>query len=101
MFQYPQAYMSQWTKCFNIPILYTTSVSLNTVLCHHHFMETDIKKPFLRWKLLPGSAFSQNLPGKTTAPKQERKLLVKRQITVKSTHKRTEKTSLSITLTFT
>ena len=65
--------MSQWTKCFNIPILYTTSVSFNTVLCHHHFMETDIKKPFLRWKLLPGSVFSQNLPGKTTCTKARKK----------------------------
>ena len=40
---------------------------------------------------------SLNLPGKTTIQKQERKLPVRQQITVKSTHKRTQKTSLSIT----
>ena len=58
----------------------------------------DIKKPFLRWKLLPGSVLLQNLPGKTTTPTQERKLPVKQQIIVKSTTKITQKTSLSITL---
>ena len=73
------------------------SVSSNIVLCHHYFTEKDIKKSFLRWKLLPASFPSQNLPGKTTTPKQERKLLVRQQITVKSTSKRTQKTSLSIT----
>ena len=51
----------------------------------------------MRWKLVPGSVPSQNLPDKTTTPKQERKLPVKRQIIVKSTPKRTQKTSLSIT----
>ena len=60
-------------------------------------METNIEKSFLRWKLLPGSVPSQNLSGKTATPKQERKLPVKPQIFVKSTPKRTEKTSLSIT----
>ena len=40
----------------------------------------------------------KNLQGKTTTPKQERKLPVRQQITVKSTPKRTQKTSLSITL---
>ena len=74
------------------------NVSSNTVLCHHHFTEKDIKESFLRWKLLPGSFPSQNVPGKTTTPKQERKLPVRQQITVKSTPKRNEKTSLSITL---
>ena len=73
------------------------SVSSNTVLCHHHFTEKDIKKSFLIWKFLPGSFPSQNLPDKTTTPKQERKLPVRQQITVKSTPKRTQKTSLSIT----
>ena len=72
-------------------------VSSNTALCHHHFTEKDIKKSFLRGKLPPGSFSSQNLPGKTTTPKQERKLPVRQQITVKSTPKRTQKTSLSIT----
>ena len=61
-------------------------------------MEKDIKNPFLRWKLLPGSVLLQNLPGKTTTPTQERKLPVKQQIIVKSTTKITQKTSLSITL---
>ena len=51
----------------------------------------------MRWKLVPGSVPSQNLPDKTTTPKQERKLPAKRQIIVKSTPKRTQKTSLSIT----
>ena len=51
----------------------------------------------MRWKLLPGSFPSQNLQGKTTTPKQERKLPVRQQIAVKSTPKRTQKTSLSIT----
>ena len=74
------------------------SVSSNTVLCHHHFTEKDIKKSFSRWKLLPGSFPSLNLPGKTIKPKQERKLPVREQITVKSTPKRTQKTSLPITL---
>ena len=64
-------------------------------------MKTDIKKSFFRWKLLPGSVFSQKLPGKSATPKQERKLLAKRQITVKSTHKRSQKISLLITFTFT
>ena len=71
--------------------------SSNTVVCHHHFTEKDIKKSFLRWKLLPGSFPSQNLPGKTTTPRQERKLPVRQQITVQSTPKRTQKTSLSVT----
>ena len=44
------------------------------------------------------SVLLQNLPGKTTIPKQERKLPVKQQIIVKSTTKITQKTSLSITL---
>ena len=61
-------------------------------------MKKDIKKSFLRWKLLPGSFPSQNLPGKTTAPTKEQNLPVRQQITVKSTPKRTQKTSLSITL---
>ena len=30
-----------------------------------------IKKSFLKLKLLPGSVLSQNVPGKTTIPKQE------------------------------
>ena len=51
----------------------------------------------MRWKLLPGSFPSQNLPGKTTTPKQERKLPVRQQITVKSTPRRTQQASLSIT----
>ena len=70
----------------------------NTVLCHHHFTEKDIKKSFLRWNLLPGSFPSQNLPCKTTTPKQERKLPVRQEIAVKSTPQKTQKTSLSITL---
>ena len=73
------------------------SVSSNTVLCHHHFTEKDIKKSFLRWKLLPGSFPSQNVSGKSTTPKQEQKLPVRQQITVKSTPKRTQKTSLPTT----
>ena len=60
-------------------------------------MEKDIKKLFLRWKLPPGFVPSQNLPDKTTRPKQEKKLPVKRQIIVKSKPKRTQKISLSIT----
>ena len=59
-------------------------------------MEKDIKKSFLKWKLLPGSVPSQNIPGKTTTPKQRRKLPLKQQITVKSTSKITQKISLSI-----
>ena len=59
-------------------------------------METDIKTSFLRWKLLPSVVPSQNLPGKTTAPRQERNLPLKRQTTVKSTPKKTQKTSLSM-----
>ena len=47
--------------------------------------------------MLPGSVSSQNLPGKNTTQKQERKLPVKQQITVKSRPKRTQRTSLSIT----
>ena len=58
----------------------------------------EIKKLFLRWKLLPGSFASQDLPSKSTTSKQERKLPVRQQITVKSTPKWTQKTSLSITL---
>ena len=57
-------------------------------------METDIKKLSQRWKLLPGSVPSQNLPRKTST-KQERKLPVKQQITAKSTPRRTQKTSVS------
>ena len=60
-------------------------------------MKADIEKSILRWKLLPGSVPSQNLSAKTTTPKQKRKLPVKPQISVKSTTKRTQKTSLSIT----
>ena len=60
-------------------------------------MEVDIKINF-DIELATRFCSLQNLPGKTTTPKQERKLLVKRQITVKSPPKRTEKTSLSITL---
>ena len=41
--------------------------------------------------------FSQNLPGKTNTLKQERKLPVKRQISVKLISKRTQNTSQSIT----
>ena len=66
------------------------SVFSNTLLCHHHFTKNDIKKSFLRWMLLPGSISSQKLPG---PPKQERKLPVKQQITIKSTTKRTHKNS--------
>ena len=63
-------------------------VSMNTVLCHHHFTETSIKKSFLRWNfLVPGFAPSQNLPDKTITATQERKLSVKRKIIVKSRHK--------------
>ena len=51
----------------------------------------------MRWKLLPGSFPSQNLPGKTITSKQERKLPARQQITVKSTPKRTQKNSLSTT----
>ena len=47
--------------------------------------------------MLPGSFPSQNVSGKSTTPKQEKKLPVRQQITVKSTPKRTQKTSLSIT----
>ena len=47
--------------------------------------------------MLPGSFPSQNVSGKSTTPKQEQKLPVRQQITVKSTPKRTQKTSLSIT----
>ena len=54
-------------------------------------------KSYLRWKLLPGSSLLENLLGKTTTPKQERKLPIRQQITVKSTPQRTQKTSLSIT----
>ena len=67
---------------------WNTLIKRNTVLCHHHFMETVIKKSFLRLKLLPGSFSSQTLPGKITTPKQ------KELIAVKSTPKRTQKTSL-------
>ena len=72
-------------------------VSSNTISCHHHFTEKDIKKSFLRWNLLPGSFSSQNVSDKTTTPKQKRKLPVRQEITVKSTPKRTQKTSRSIT----
>ena len=74
------------------------NVSSKTGLCDHHFTEKYIKKSFTRWKLLPCSFSSQNLPGKTITPKQERNISVRQQITVKSTPKRTQKTSLSITL---
>ena len=67
------------------------------LFCHHHFKEKDIEKSFSRSKLLRSSVPSENLQGKTTTPKQERKLPVIQQIRVKSTHKRTQKTSLSIT----
>ena len=67
------------------------------LFCHHHFMEKDIETSFSRGKLLPSSVPSEKLPGKTTTPKKEKKLLVIQQITVKSTLKRTQKTSLSIT----
>ena len=60
-------------------------------------MEKDIETSFSRGKLLPSSVPSEKLPGKTTTPKKEKKLLVIQQITVKSTLKRTQKTSLSIT----
>ena len=50
----------------------------------------------MRRKLLPGSVPSQKLPRKTTTPKQ-RILSVRQQITVKSTPKRTQKTSQPIT----
>ena len=53
-------------------------VSMNTVLCHHHFMETSIKKSFLRWNfLVPGFAPSQNLPDKTITATQERIFIVR------------------------
>ena len=52
----------------------------------------------MKWKFLPGSVPSQNLPGKTATPKQERKLSVKQQNTVKSTPRKTQRTSLPITL---
>ena len=71
-------------------------VSSNTVLCYHHFMETDIKKSFLRWNFLPGFVPSQNLPNKTFVTKQERKRPVKWQSTVKLIPKRTQKASLPI-----
>ena len=74
------------------------NASSNTVLSHHDFTKKYNKKSFLRWKLLPGSVSSQKLPHKATTPNQERKLPVRQQITVKSTPKRTQKTSLSITL---
>ena len=48
-------------------------ISWSTVLFHHHFMGTDIKKSCLRWKLLPVFVPSQNLLGKTLTPKIERK----------------------------
>ena len=57
-----------------------------------------MKKSSLRGKLLPGSVPSQNLPGKTNTPKQGIKLPVKWKSTVKSAPKRTQKTSVSITL---
>ena len=46
--------------------------------------------------MLPGSVPSQNLPGQTFTPKQDRKLPLKRHITVKLIPKRTKKTLLSI-----
>lgn len=67
-------------------------VSSNNVLCYNHFMEKDIEKLSLRWMLLPGFVSLLNVPGKTTTPKQERKLPIKRQITVKPTSERTQKT---------
>ena len=60
------------------------------------FWKNILKSQFLRWKLLPGPLPSQNLPGKITTPKQERKLPIKRSITVKSTPKTTQKTWLPI-----
>ena len=55
-------------------------------------MEADIKKSFLRWKPLPGS-----VPSEITTPKETRKLPVKLQVTIKSTPKKTQKTSPLIT----
>ena len=69
---------SRFPHCLQILI---AIVTCNTVLCHHHLMEKNIKNSFLKWKLLPGSVPSQNLPVKTTTSKHERKLPVKRQIT--------------------
>ena len=48
-------------------------ISRSTVLFHHHFMGTDIKKSSLSWKLLPVFVLSQNLTDKTFTPKKERK----------------------------
>ena len=67
-------------------------VSSNTVLCYNHCMEKDTEKLSLRWMLLPGFVSLLNVPCKTTTPKQERKLPVKRQITVKPISERTQKT---------
>ena len=66
-------------------------------LCHYYFMKADIKKLYLRWKWLAGSVPSQNVPCKTTTLKQERKVPVKQQITVKPIPIRTHKTSRSVT----
>ena len=78
------------------------------LFCHRHFMETDIKKSPLRWKLLQNlqgkplhqKKLLQNLQGKPSHQKK-RKLPVNRQITVKSTPKRIQKTSLSVILPLT
>ena len=59
-------------------------------------MEKHIKKAFLRWKLLPGCSLTE-LTRKNQYTKT-RKLPLKQQITVKSTARRTQTNSLSITL---
>ena len=59
-------------------------------------MEKHIKKALLRWKLLPGCSLTE-LTRKNQYTKT-RKLPLKKQITVKSTARRTQTNSLSITL---
>ena len=71
------------------------NVSSYTVLCHLHFMEKDIKKSFLRWKLLRGSFTKLTRLNHYTKTRKETTL--RQQITVKSTPKRTQKTSLPTT----
>ena len=58
-------------------------VSSNTVLCHHHFKDSDIKKNALRWQLLPNAIPSQKLPISIASQKKERKPPTKREFYVK------------------
>ena len=66
------------------------------------FVTTILWKKILKRHFREGSCYQvlfpqKNYQVKTTTPKKEKKLLVIQQITVKSTLKRTQKTSLSIT----